>query len=207
MDDSVPEHCDLSSSSRGLSSEPREKVVSGKHSFHTHSPKDRNSDICLRTKITRASCRKRTGTIVPRAVLRAEKVGDLTSADHNVLSEGCQSRNNHRCAMMVQVLATQWIQPYRCKTNFLHETERSQRKFLEPSENQLSVTLTLHWNFGNCCAELSWNHRISTVRRSETNGITERGVRRIKEGSSSVLLLSGLDEKWLADSMECHCYL
>ena len=34
-----------------------------------------------------------------------------------------------------------------------------------------------------------------------------RAVRRIKEGTSAVLLQSGLDEKWWADSMECDCYL
>ena len=34
-----------------------------------------------------------------------------------------------------------------------------------------------------------------------------RAVRRIKEGTSAILLHSGLDEKWSADSMECCCYL
>ena len=32
-------------------------------------------------------------------------------------------------------------------------------------------------------------------------------MRRIKEGTSAVLLESGLDEKWWADSMECDCCL
>ena len=32
-------------------------------------------------------------------------------------------------------------------------------------------------------------------------------MRRIKEGTSAVLLQSGLEEKWWADSMECCCYL
>ena len=39
------------------------------------------------------------------------------------------------------------------------------------------------------------------------NGIAERAVRRVKEGTSAVLLQSGLDENWLADSMECYTYL
>ena len=43
--------------------------------------------------------------------------------------------------------------------------------------------------------------------RSETNGIAERAVRRVKEGTSAVLLQSGLDENWWADSMECYAYL
>ena len=47
----------------------------------------------------------------------------------------------------------------------------------------------------------------STPHRSETNGIAERAVRRVKEGTSAVLLQSGLNESWWADSMECYTYL
>ena len=32
-------------------------------------------------------------------------------------------------------------------------------------------------------------------------------MRAVKEGTSVVLLQSGLDEEWWADSMECYCYL
>ena len=32
-------------------------------------------------------------------------------------------------------------------------------------------------------------------------------MRIFKEGTSAVLLQSGLDEKWWADAMECYCYL
>ena len=37
--------------------------------------------------------------------------------------------------------------------------------------------------------------------------IAERAVRRVKEGTSAVLLQSGLNESWWADSMECYTYL
>ena len=49
------------------------------------------------------------------------------------------------------------------------------------------------------CEDLSWNHCTSTHHRSETNGTADRAVRGIKEGTSAVLLQSGLFEKWLAD--------
>ena len=57
------------------------------------------------------------------------------------------------------------------------------------------------------CEGLSLKHCTSTLHRSETNGIAERAVRSVKEGTSAVLLRSGLDGKWWADSMECCCYL
>ena len=75
--------------SHELLMEPRAKVLPGSgKEFFTHFPKDRNCDTCLRTKITRASCRKRTGAIMPRA----EHFGDLITADHNILSEESDSR-------------------------------------------------------------------------------------------------------------------
>ena len=67
VDESVPEHRDASSSSHELLMEPRAKVVPSKHNIFSHFPRDRNCDICLRTKITRTSCRRHTGTVVLRA--------------------------------------------------------------------------------------------------------------------------------------------
>ena len=61
--------------------------------------------------------------------------------------------------------------------------------------------------FGKACEDLSWNHCTSTPHRSETSGIAERAVRRVKEGTSAVLLQSGLNESWWADSTECYTYL
>ena len=63
------------------------------------------------------------------------------------------------------------------------------------------------FEFGKACEDLSWNHCTSTPHRSETNGIAERAVRRVKEGTSAVLLQSGLNENWWVDSMECETYL
>ena len=61
--------------------------------------------------------------------------------------------------------------------------------------------------FGKVCEDLSWNHCTSTPHRSERNGIAERAVRKVKKGTSAVLLQSGLDENWWTDSMESYTYL
>ena len=112
-----PEHeyRDTSKSSHELPMEARAKVepASGEHSVVTHFPKDPNCDICLKTKITRASCRR-------RAVQSRQKrkvLVILITADHKILSEESESRNNHRYAVVVRDLATQWLQSYPCKKN------------------------------------------------------------------------------------------
>ena len=61
-------------------------------------------------------------------------------------------------------------------------------------------------DLGKSCAD-SWNHPTSAFHRSETNGIAERSIRRKKEGTSAVLLQSGLDEKWWVAFVECYCRL
>ena len=120
-------------------------------------------------------------------------------------SDNCESRNNHRYSIVVQDSATQWIQAYPCKTKTSRETQGSLQKFLDPKLKVIYTDKSLE--FGNACEDLSWNQCTSTPHRSETNGIAERAVRRIKEGTFAVLLQSGLNESWWADSMECHTYL
>ena len=206
MDERVPEHRGShASSSHEISLEPTptRSADLGKHSVQTHFAKDRNCEICQRTKITRAPCRRRIGG----AVLRAENFRDLITADHKVLSEGCESRNNHRYAILVQDLATEWIQSYPCKTKTSKETPRSLHKFLEPDRKPKVIYTDNSLEFGKACEDLSWSHCTSTPHRSETNGIAERAVRRVKEGTSAVLLQSGLEKNWWADSMECFSYL
>ena len=131
----------------------------------------------LRTKMTRAPCRKRTG----EAVFRAENVRDLITTDHKVLSENCESRNNHRYAVVVQDLTTQWNQYYPCTTETSHETETSLLKFLDPSQAPKVVFSDNSMEFGKACEVLSWSHRTSTPHRSETNGMAARAVRRRKK--------------------------
>ena len=121
---------DTSKSSRELPTEPRAKVEpgSGLPCVFSHFPQDPNCNICLKTKITRSFCRRRAGTVVPRA----EHFGDLITADQKIISEESESRNNHRYAVVVQDLATQ-CNPTRAKPKTSQETQKSLMKFLEPT--------------------------------------------------------------------------
>ena len=68
VDDEIPLQGDShASSSHEASLEPTTKRREdlGKHSVYTHFPKDRNCEICKRTKITRAPCTRRNGEAVP----------------------------------------------------------------------------------------------------------------------------------------------
>ena len=183
----VPAHC----SQNSVSERPTEVATkSRKHSIETHFPKHPNCAVCLRKKMTTAPYRRRTG----ETPLQADKFGDLITADHKVLNEVGESRNNHRYAFVVQDLATQWIQSYPCKSKLSKETEKSLQKFFELSQKSIVFfTLTIHWNFGKSCAYylgiIVRQHL--TVRKQ--NGIAERGLCRIQEG----LLLYCCNQVWM----------
>ena len=161
MDDEVPERRDShASSSHEVSLEPTSKRREdlGKHSVYTHFLTDRNCEICQRSKNYQGPCRRRNGGAVPRA----ENFGYLITADHKVLSENSESRNNHRYAVVVQDLATQWIQLYPCRTETSQETQRSLQEFLEPDRKPRVIYTENSLEFGKACEDLSWNHCTST---------------------------------------------
>ena len=95
----------------------------------------------------------------------------------------------------------------RAKQKLLMRRKKSLRKFLEPSKKPKVINTDNSLEFGKACEELSRNHVTSTPHRSETNGLAERAVRRVKEGTTAVLLQSSFDEKWWAEYMEWYCYL
>ena len=87
----------------------------------------------------RASCRRRAGTVVPKA----ENFGDLITADHKVLSEESESRNNDRYAVVVQDLATVvTILPVQNK-NFSGDPEEPNEVSWSRRGSQKSFTLTI----------------------------------------------------------------
>ena len=125
------------------------------YSIFSQFPKDRNCDICLRTQVTVVPCRRRNEGSIPRA----DKFGDFATADHKVLNEGSESWNNHRFAVMVQDLATQWVPSLPCKNKNSQETVRSLRKFPEPSQKPKVIKTDNSLEFGKSCEEISWNRR------------------------------------------------
>ena len=58
--------------------------------------------------------------------------------------------------------------------------------------NPRSILMDTSHEFVQVCEQQNWNHERSTPYRSEIHGIAERAVRRVKEGTSSVLV------KWTA---------
>ena len=149
---------------------------------------------------------------------RAENFGDLITADHKVLSEESESRNNHRYAVVVLHVQNKIFPGDPEELNEVpgadEETKKSFRKHKgacksswKPRGSLKSFTLTIPSNL----ASLARNYPGITGCRHHTDqqqmGLLKGAVRRVKEGTSAVLLQSGLNENWWADPMECYTYL
>ena len=135
VDDEIPlQGGSHASSSHEVSLEPTTKRREdlSKHNVHTHFPKDRNCEI-----ITRAPCRRRNGEAVPRAA----NFGDLITADHKVLSDNSESRNNHRYAVVVHE-----SRRIRAKTKLHKKPRDACKSSWNPRGNQKSFTLTIPCN-------------------------------------------------------------
>ena len=101
------------------------------------------------TEIAKYACEQKLQGLLAedalaKAVPRAEKFGDLITADRKVLDEEGESRSSHQYAVVVQDLATRWIQLYPCKTqNFLGD----RKEFTKVSRAVTEAESQLHWQF------------------------------------------------------------
>ena len=73
--------------------------------------------------------------------------------------------------------------------------------------NLETITDTIHRNLAILVKNYPGIMELLHLIDPRTHVISERAVRGIKEGTSAVLLQSGSDEKWRADSLACCCYL
>ena len=178
-----------------------QKVVPGpgKHSIKTHFPKDRNCDICLKTKINKDLLQKTSW--YSRKNWWFNDYGSQSpwwrmwvSTWSSICCGGTRFGNS-----AVTILHMQ-------NKNFSGNPEEP-TEVPGADEEPKAIYTDNSLEFGKSCEELSWNHCTSTPHRSETNVIAERAARIIKEGTSAVLLQSGLGNEWWAHSMECYCYL
>ena len=91
-------------------------------------------------------------------------------------------------AVVGQDLATHWKQSYPCKTKTSQETEGVFESFSSRRKSRKSFTQTIFWNLANPVKNYHGITVLQPPHGSETNGIGERAVRRIKDGTSAVLL-------------------
>ena len=105
----------------------------------------------------------------------------------HVLSEESDSGLQYRHAVMILLLFLEPNQPNQ-KNDIMLATRRT---MCNSSCNLPTNLYEFTLEFSRACVDLSWYRDTSALYRSETNGMAERAVRRVKEGTASVLVQSG----------------
>ena len=185
------------------------RFIKGKrceHNLRTHFPNDPNCPVCNPCKRNRAQCRQQVHG-KPDDLPVPKKFADAITADHKISNEDDESRTHDRVAMIVLDRFTQWLQGYPCKTKFSDECVLNFQKFVGPQCKPEHVCTDNSKEFKSSLKELKWLHDTSTTHRSQTNGVVERAVRKLQEGSSCSLVQSGLGEAWWPEAMLCYCFL
>ena len=166
------------------------KFIKGKcneRNLWTHFPKDPNSPICSQCKRDRAQCRQKRHAAHDDLPAQ-KKFADAITCDHNILNENNASRSSDRLAMVVLDRFTQWLQGYPSKTKTADECDIYLEEFVGPQCEPQHVYSDNSKEFIKALRDLKWRHDTSTPHRSETNGVAERAVRQVKEGTACTLV-------------------
>ena len=142
-----------------------------------------------------------------RSILRAEKYGDLITAEHKVLNEGRESRNNHRYAVVEQVLATQWNPSSPCEIgDFPWDGEKFVKILgaVAQTESCKNRQLDGIW-------ESMWRFNMESPHFNTSDwremALLKEPFDEWKKVLQHYCYKPGLNERWWSDSMECCCHL
>ena len=149
--------------------------------------------ICNACKGTRAQCRSKTHG-KPDDLPVPTAFGHSLTADHKILNEDDASRVGDRVALIILDRYTRWLQGYASKSKNHQESMKAFRRFVGPQMTPDHVYTDNSKELEKALEELNWLHDTSTPYRSQTNGVAERAVRIVKEGTSCTLVQSGFDE-------------
>ena len=80
-------------------------------------------------------------------------------------------------------------------------------RFLGPNIKPAHAYTDGSAEFESACQDLGSLHDTSTPYRPQTNGVAERAVRGVKEGTCCAFAQSGIHADWWAEGQTCFCFL
>ena len=109
---------------------------------------------------------------------------NLITADHEVLNVARGSKSEQKNALVVQDDFGMWMQGYPINTKTHRKQCRVYKDIFRRHKSKKEFTQTNSKEVIKACPVLQWKLDTSTPRRSETNGVAEGAVGRVKEATA-----------------------
>jgi len=186
----------------------KRKLATGenKHNIFTHFPKDPNCPICRETKVNRVYCRSQPSER-PDSLPEPKDFADAVTCDHKILNEEDKSRNQDQNIFVIYDRAKHWLQAYPVETKNHLDTMTSFQRFFGPQIKPKHIFSDNSGEIKKACEIMGYSQDTSRPHRSETNGMAERQVRNVVEGTKSTLVQSGFHEDWWSYAVYAFCFL
>ena len=183
---------------------PRDLKVEAVSITHlmTHYPKNPWCPDCMKSKCPRKHCRR----MLERDLPEIKQFADLLTMDHIVAhSKRSMGVTGDKSALAIEDRATGYFEGYPLGTKGADNTGAALREFLGTKKAKRA------WTDGSgelqvALAKLNIVHDTATPYRPQTNGRAERLVRKIMEGTRTLLLAAGLPPGFWPYAMRAFCF-
>ena len=145
---------------------------------------------CQRAKLTAKPCPRRHRP----EEMRAFNFGEIVTADHIIINEDDAGLRGERTALVIKDRGTKWMECHPLPDKSASVAIQALSHF----EGGKSVVEKFYSDNApeliSAAEHMGWTHETATPGRPATNGVAERAVRSVLEGSHATLSHAGLGE-------------
>jgi hypothetical protein len=141
-----------------------------------------------------------------RPVPDPQAFGENVTADHVVINEHDEGVDGERAALVILDRGTGWIDCYPVADKTAEESVRALGDFVGPTVEAANFYSDNSPELIRAARDLSWVHGTATPGRPATNGVAERAVRSVLEGTRTVLEQAGLPHKFWPYACRHWCF-
>ena len=169
----------------------------------THNPKNPHCSSCQRAKMQAKPAPRRKNKHPEDA---PTVFGEQVTADHLIAQDiGDESILGDKVALVVLDRATRWLACYPLLSKGATDAAVALADFMGKEKMQ-SFYSDNSPELAKIARDEGWRHPTSTPGRPDTNGVAERAVRKVCEGTRTALVHAGLHPKWWCYAARHFCF-